>query len=64
MNDLIERLRSASMATLTRQLCHEAADEIERLRTALQDIADCITHDYSRRDIQAITFAALEEDDE
>jgi hypothetical protein len=35
--------------------------EIERLRAALQDIADCITHDYSRRDIQATALAALED---
>jgi hypothetical protein len=37
--------------------------EIERLRAALQDIVDCVTHYYSRRDIQATALAALEGDD-
>jgi hypothetical protein len=33
MSDLVKRLREAQWAKLTRQLCHEAADEIERLQS-------------------------------
>jgi hypothetical protein len=46
------------------ELGRKAADEIERLQAALQDIVDCVTHDYSRRDIQATALAALEDSDE
>jgi hypothetical protein len=63
MSDLVGRLRAGCIDSSDCQ-AQKAADEIERLRAALQDIVHCVTHDYSRRDIQATALAALEGDDE
>jgi hypothetical protein len=66
MSDLIKTLRGMDeywQPTLYNQAADalEAKEaQIERLRAALQDIVDCVTHDYSRRDIQATALAALE----
>jgi hypothetical protein len=60
MSDLIERLRDEEFVA-DEHLCREAADEIERLREALERIASGC--DLSN-EAQAIAREALEADDE
>ena len=39
MTDIVERLRNVAVLEWCEPMCVEAADEIERLRAALRDIA-------------------------
>ena len=60
----LETLAAAWKESRDERVKEHLADKerIAELEGALQDIADCITYDYSRRDIRATAQAALKDE--